>query len=181
MIAAMIPHVAAANSAPLVLTEPNIGPRLAACLLANLNSIAMDFVARQKVGGVHLNFFIVEQLPLFGPDRYAERCPWDKRLTLERWISERALKLTCTADDMRPPGRGGRNGPARPQVEPRGAGRNPRRVGRRLLPALLLDREDVQYILGTFRGLGQGADEAGTLFDTGGEILEAYDRLSGGS
>ena len=62
----------------------------------------MDFMARQKVGGVHLNFFIVEQLPIFAPDRYAERCPWDKRLTLERWISQRALKLTCTADDMRP-------------------------------------------------------------------------------
>ena len=33
------------------------------CLLANLNCFAFDFVARQKIGGVNLNFFIVEQLP----------------------------------------------------------------------------------------------------------------------
>ena len=37
-----------------------------------------------------------------------------------------------------------------------------------------IDRDNVQHVLGTFRGLGQGADEAGGLFDTGGEILEAY-------
>ena len=37
------------------------------CLLANLNSLAYDFVARQKVGGLHLNFFIVEQLPTLRP------------------------------------------------------------------------------------------------------------------
>ena len=42
-----------------------------------------------------------------------------------------------------------------------------------------IDREDAEYILGTFRGLEQGEHEAGRLFDMGSEILEAYDRLSG--
>ena len=102
MIAAFIPHVAVANSAPLVLTDEKIDLRRVACLLANLNSFALDFVARQKVGGVHLNYFIVNQLPIFPPDVYEERCPWEKRQTLEKWISDRVLKLTCTADDMRP-------------------------------------------------------------------------------
>ncbi len=102
MIAAMIPRVAVVNSAPLMLMGEEITPRQTCCLLANLNSIALDFAARQKVGGVHLNFFIVEQFPIFSPDRHAEKCPWDKRTTLERWISDRVLKLTCTANDMRP-------------------------------------------------------------------------------
>ena len=100
MIASAIPWSAVTNHFPLMLTE--MRPRIQMCLLANLNSLALDYVARQKLGGVTLNFFIVEQLPLFAPDHYAERCPWDKRLTLERWISDRAIKLTCTADDMRP-------------------------------------------------------------------------------
>ena len=63
MIAAMIPHVAVVNSARLVLTGDYIAARRACCLLANFNSIAYDFVARQKVGGIHLNFFIANSFP----------------------------------------------------------------------------------------------------------------------
>jgi hypothetical protein len=73
------------------------------CLLANLNSFAYDFCSRQKIGGVTLNFFIVEQLPTLPPDTYAKPCPWSrKKTTLETWISERVLQLTCTAEDMLP-------------------------------------------------------------------------------
>ena len=73
--------------------HPEAEPRRECCLLANLNSFAYDYVARQKVGSVHLNFFIVEQLPTLPPDTYADKCPWAKRETLEHWISERVLKL----------------------------------------------------------------------------------------
>jgi hypothetical protein len=102
MIAALIPPVAVLNSAPLMIHGELISPRALSCLLANLNSLVLDFVARQKVGGLHLNFFIVNQLPILPPVEYAKKCPWDKRLTLESWISERVLKLTCTANDMKP-------------------------------------------------------------------------------
>ncbi len=102
MIAAMVPCVGVVNSAPLILPGEGISARRLSCLLGNLNSFAYDYVARQKVGGLHLNFFIVEQLPTFPPDRYAEKCPWDGKGTLEKWVSERVLKLTCTAEDMRP-------------------------------------------------------------------------------
>ena len=102
MIASFIPWSGVVNSAPLILTTNGLTYRRWSCLLANLNSFAYDFIARQKVGGLHLNFFIVEQLPTLPPDRYEEKCPWDKKATLEKWISERVLKLTCTADDMRP-------------------------------------------------------------------------------
>ena len=76
--------------------------RRVSCLLANFNAFAYDFIARQKVGGVHLSYFIVEQLPILPPETYAEKCPWSKEETLEQWISERVLKLTCTAKDMLP-------------------------------------------------------------------------------
>ena len=39
---------------------------------------------------------------MFAPDAYAKPCPWDRRTTLEAWISQRVLKLTCTAEDMLP-------------------------------------------------------------------------------
>ncbi len=102
MIAAFTPWVAMVNSAPIIFVGDAIGPRREACLLGNLNAFVFDFIARQKVGGVHLNYFIVEQLPTLAPDTYADPCPWSKRETLEHWISERVLKLTCTAEDMAP-------------------------------------------------------------------------------
>ncbi len=101
MISAIIPVVGVVNSAPLIFSDQT--PRRTACLLGNLNSFAYDFVVRQKISNVHLNFFIVEQAPTFPPDTYSKPCPWSRRKTkLETWISERVLKLTCTAEDMLP-------------------------------------------------------------------------------
>jgi len=179
MIAAMIPHVAAVNSAPLVLMGEDIGPRRLACLLGNLNSLAFDFVARQKVGGVHLNFFIVNQLPVFPPEHYDERCPWHTKQRLEKWISDRVLKLTCTADDMRPLAEAAGLDPPIHRWNP---------TERVALMAELdavffllygLERDDVEHILSTFQGIQGSEDDSGRLFRTNGGILEAYDRLHG--
>ncbi len=100
MIAAMTPLAGVLNSAPIILIDTS--PLRQCCLLANLNSFVYDFVMRQKISNIHLNFFIVEQVPTLPPDAYSKRCPWDRRTTLESWISQRVLKLTCTAEDMLP-------------------------------------------------------------------------------
>jgi hypothetical protein len=102
MIGAFVPWTAFTHPLPIVHLDTSLGHSSACCLLANLNSLCYDYVARQKVGGVHLSFFIVEQIPTLAPNAYAKKCPWAKRQTLERWISDRVLKLTCTAENMRP-------------------------------------------------------------------------------
>ncbi|HEX42723.1 MAG TPA: hypothetical protein ENN81_11795, partial [Phycisphaerales bacterium] len=102
VIASFIPFAGVANSAPLILFKPEVSSRRQCCLLANLNVLPLDYVAKRKIPNVNLNFFIVEQLPIFSPDFYSQRCPWDSRRTLERWVSDRVLKLTCTSNDMRP-------------------------------------------------------------------------------
>ena len=100
MIASFVPLSGVTNT--FVLMPTHIAPLRQCCLLGNLNAFAYDFVTRQKIGGVHLNFFIVQQLPTLPPDTYEGKCPWSKKETLEHWISERVLKLSCTADDMLP-------------------------------------------------------------------------------
>jgi type I restriction-modification system DNA methylase subunit len=188
MIASFMPWIAVVNSAPLVFPGIEIEPRLEACLLANMNSFVFDYVARQKVGSVHLNFFIVEQLPTLRPDTYADKCPWAKRETLEHWISERVLKLSCTADDMIPLAQAcGFQGS-------RGDGVHIwKETERAQLRAELdaayfhlygIDRNDAEYILSTFTNTGFVPESQRTsqqqLWNRGsvGEmILEAFDRL----
>ena len=177
MIAAVIPHAAVVNSAPLVLTGDDIGPRQRCCLLGNLNSCALDFVARQKVGGVHLNFFIVEQLPLFGPDRYHDRCPWDKRYTLERWISDRVLKLTCTADDMRPLAEAVEFDPPVHKWNPAERARLMAELDAAFFLLYGIKRDDVEYILSTFSRARRDEDLAGELFPVETSIVGVYDQL----
>jgi len=178
MIAAFLPKVGAMNSAPLVLTGEKIALRQACCLLANINSLAYDFVARQKVGGVHLNFFIVEQLPTLPPEAYAERCPWQKGVKLEKWISDRVLKLTCTANDMRPLAEAaGLDPPVHKWKEDE----------RALITAELdaayfhlygISRPDAEYVLSTFVAAQKVDGEIFGGSSAASRVLAAYDRLS---
>jgi hypothetical protein len=136
-----------------------------------------DYVARQKVGGLHLNFFIVEQLPTLAPDAYAARCPWDKRLTLEKWISDRVLALTCTANDMKPLAEAaGFEEAVRKWKDDERAGLMAELDAAYFL-LYAVERDDVQYILSTFQGAGQ--TDKGLLDDLAPaqRILQAYDRL----
>jgi hypothetical protein len=179
MIASFIPWSGVVNSAPLILTTNGLTYRRWSCLLANLNSFAYDFVARQKVGGLHLNFFIVEQLPTLPPERYEEKCPWDKKATLEKWISERVLKLTCTADDMRPlaEAAGFKEGVHRWDEADRAQLRA--ELDAAYFHLYGLDREEVDYVLDQFNGVVKEDAAHGRPGPTRKAILEAYDALEG--
>ena len=66
-IASIIPTTAAGNTLPLIVPDPNAASEYAGfapLLLANLNSMAFDFVVRQKAQSTHLNWYIFEQLPV---------------------------------------------------------------------------------------------------------------------
>ena len=69
-------------------------------LAANLNALAFDFVTRQKVQGQHLNWFIIEQLPVISPDRFASVRFGPK--TARDLVREAVLELAYTAHDMAP-------------------------------------------------------------------------------
>ncbi len=148
-----------------------------------------DYITRQKIGGITLNFFIVEQLPTLPPDRYAEKCPWSKRETLEHWVSERVLKLSCTAEDMLPLAEacsfsGSRGDGVQIWKE------SERDALRAELDAAYfqlygIDRDDAEYMLTTFSNTGLiPPDERGPENEvwmrnsTAERILQAYDKLA---
>jgi hypothetical protein len=177
MIASAIPWSAVTNHFPLLLTA--VSRRLEMCLLANLNSLALDYVARQKIGGVTLNFFIVHQLPVFPPERYDEHCPWHGRQRLEKWISDRVLKLTCTADDMRPLAEAAGFDPPIHRWNPAERVELSAELDAAFFLLYGLERDDAQYILSTFQGIEAAGHDSGRLFPSGDRILETYDRLRG--
>ncbi len=179
MIAAFIPKAGVLNSAPLKLTGNDISHRSKCCLLANLNSIGMDFVARQKVGGVHLNYFIVEQLPIFPADFYKQKCPWNKRQTLEKWISDRVLKLTCTSNDMIPLAEAASFEPRVHKWDPAERLDLMAELDAAFFLLYGIKRADVEYILSTFTGIrkeGETLLEGSSTFE---RILAHYEALSG--
>ena len=124
-------------------------------LLANLNSTVLDFVARQKVQGQHLNWFIVEQLPVVPPDRYNTVHFGSK--TAGEIVRDAVLELTYTAHDMAPFARDLGHVDEAGQVKPPFVWDEDRRLHLRAkLDAVFFhlygvtDRDDVRYIYATF-------------------------------
>jgi len=175
IIAAAIPWSSVTNHFPLILTD--VSPRLNMCFLANLNSFALDFAARQKIGGVTLNFFLIEQLPMFPPDFYKQKCLWNKKQTLEKWISDRVLKLTCTSNDMIPLAKAAGFTPAVHKWDPAERLDLMAELDAAFFLLYGIQRNDVEYILSTFAGLRDESPDLLAGSNTTARILHFYDDL----
>ena len=103
MIAAAVPTVGLGNTVPAIFPEnADTQESNAALLLANLGATILDFVVRQKAQSTHLNWYIVEQLPVVPLDRYDSIHFGPK--TAGEIVREpfAVLELTYTAHDMAP-------------------------------------------------------------------------------
>ncbi|GGH40195.1 N-6 DNA Methylase [Cribrihabitans marinus] len=179
-VAAAIPRVAPGHVLPLFFV--NAEPRKWAALLANLSSLTLDFVARQKVGGLHLTYGYLKQFPVLPPTFYAE-----PHLV---FIVPRVLELTYTSHALAAFARDlGHDGLPFAWDE-----------GRRALLRAELDafyaraygltRDELRYILDpasvmgsdypseTFRVLKQKEERLYGEYRTERLVLEAWDRLS---
>jgi len=91
-IFSIIPKIGVGHTLPLMFT--NEETIKISCLLGNLNSFVFDYIARQKVGGIHLTFMYLKQLPILPPSAYT---PADIE-----FIAPRVLELVYNAYDLRP-------------------------------------------------------------------------------
>ncbi|MDA1014110.1 MAG: N-6 DNA methylase [Planctomycetota bacterium] len=158
-----VPRCAISNKLPIYFDSMNeIGNEW--CFLAVMNSFCLDFIARQKVGGISLNFYIAKQLAVPAPDAYSQPCPWSgsaasdnspfathhSPCSLSAFLLPRVLELTYTAWDLEPFARDcGYAGPPFRWDEER------RFLLRAELDAAFfhlygLNRDDTAYILDTF-------------------------------
>ena len=147
-IAAVVPRVGFGNTLPLLVGDGSSPSATSlAGMVANLNSLCVDFVVRQKTQGTHLNWYIVEQLPVIAPGDYDRKFG---NTTARELVRDHVLRLTYTAYDMRPFAQDlGHDG------EPFTWGVEERRHLRARLDALYfhlygLSREDAGYVMETF-------------------------------
>ncbi len=68
-------------------------------LIASMMSLPLDFVARQKLGGLSLKYFTMRQLPFLSPSVFDANIPWSWQST-EGWLLPRLLELLYTAWDL---------------------------------------------------------------------------------
>jgi len=176
VISSIIPRAAVGHTMPLLLSEQE--PNLIGSLYANLCSFILDYAARQKIGGTHLTYGYLKQLPVLPPDRYLDKARWDSSVLVRDWMLPRVLELTYTAWDLEAFGRDvGYDGPPF-RWDP----------DRRFLLRCELDaaffhlygisRDDADYILETFPIVRKNDEKAHGEYRTKRVILDLYDELA---
>ena len=159
----------------------NDDPALASCLLANFNSLVLDFVARQKIPGMNISYFMIHQFPILPPAFYNE-----PRLA---FITPKVLELTYTSYSLAPFARDlGHDGRPFAWDEDRRAHMRAD-LDAFYARAYGLDRDELRYILDpaevkgpdypseTFRVLKEKEIRQFGEYRTRRLVLEAWDRM----
>jgi len=103
VIAGLIPLSAVGHKIPLFNFGSNYKTPMICAFYANLNSIPLDYIARQKIGGTSLTYHYIKQFPVLPPNKYSQ-------YDLD-FISSRVLELIYTSDNLKPFAKGlGYNG-----------------------------------------------------------------------
>jgi hypothetical protein len=176
VIFSCLPRVAVGHTAPLI-RGAEFSARKALNLQSCLSSYALDYIARQKIGGTHLTYGYLMQFPVPAPGTFEEVASWSG-LSVSDWVYGRALELTYTASDLQP------------FAEELGYHGRPFRWDddRRFLLRCELDaaffhlygieRTDVDYIMDTFPIVRRKDEAAHGEYRTKRVILEIYDEMA---
>ena len=187
MIAALLPLAGMGNTLPFLHPAVNGDAQQyvkhAPLLLANFNAFAFDFVARQKVQGQHLNWFVVEQLPVIAPERFEASIGGQHIAT---FIHQQVLALTYTAHDMAPFARDMGDVDARGEVLPPFVwNEEDRRARMASLDALFfhlygINANDAAYMLDSFPIVREQDEKAFGRFRTKDDILAKLKTIEAG-
>ena len=173
MICSVIPRTAVGHKFPISLPAQD-ADLLSACW----SSFVFDYVARQKIAGTSMAYFILKQLPVPRPDSFSSPTTWSGDRALGSWVRTRVLELSYTAYDMTPFAADlGDDGPPFRWDEDR------RFAMRAELDAAFfhvygIERDDVDYIIETFPIVKRRDIERHGSFRTKELILRLYDTMA---
>ena len=176
VVACIIPKTTVNHTFPVMM--PSSDPQLVAALYANLSSIAFDYFARQKVGGLHLTYFTIRQLPALSPREYATPTPWAQSVQIRDWLLPRVLELTYTAWNLKAFAEDcGDDGP--PFIwDPERRFRLRCEIDATFFHLYGISQDDTAYILDTFPVLEKSEKREYGEYRTKWVVLETYDALA---
>ena len=90
----LIPRTAVGNPIPLVFLKEETNTSQVPCFLQNFDSIILDYIARQKIGGTHLTYFYLNQFSTFDPSFFSAKD--------DNGIISTTLELIYTSWDIKP-------------------------------------------------------------------------------
>ncbi|HEX3785689.1 MAG TPA: hypothetical protein VHX38_39055 [Pseudonocardiaceae bacterium] len=174
-VSSVLPRSAVGNKFPIAFPgNPNLGP----ILHALWSSMVFDYVARQKISGTGMTYFIVKQIACPSPYHFARPTPWQLENTLFEWIIPYVLELSYTswrlqayAQEMKDDGPPFRWDPER------------RALLRADLDAAMfhvygLTCTEVQHVLDSFPVVRKYEERDLGEYRTRRLILDAYDRMA---
>src|SRR5690606_7812561 len=139
--------------------------------------LLLDYVARQKVQSTHLNWYVVEQLPLIAPARY-DAAP--ANTTVGAVVRGEVLRLSCTAHDLAPRARElGHVGEAS-AGDPEDRRHRMARLDALYFLLYGLDRGEASYVLGTFPIVREQDERAFGRYRTRDLVLGYMNALAAG-
>jgi N-6 DNA Methylase len=174
-IPSVLPASAVGHKFPLAFPEnPAHGPLLHAVW----SSMAFDYVARQKISGTGMTYFIVKQIACPTPDIFTQSSGWQSGLTLAEWVLPYVLELSYTSwrlqpyaleiGDDGPPFRWDPDRRALLQAE----------LDAAMLHVYDLTRAESEHVLDSFRVVRKYEERDYGEYRTRRIVLEAYDRMT---
>lgn len=171
----VLPTAAISNKFPLALPT---NPSHAALLHGLWSSVAFDYVARQKLSGTTMNFFVVRQLACPEPEALNRVTPWHNIQSLNDWVCSYILELSYTSWRLQPYaiGLGDSGPPFRWDPKRRVLLRADLDAG--FLHTFGLNRDESEHVLDSFPVTRKYDERDFGEYRTKRLILEAYDRMA---
>jgi hypothetical protein len=174
-VPSVLPTSAVGNKFPLAFpAKPEHGPLLHAVW----SSLAFDYIARQKISGTGMTYFIVKQLACPTPATFAEPAPWQPSVSLAEWVIPYVLELSYTSWRLRPYANemGDDGPPFRWDPERRALLRAD--LDAAFLHVYGLTRPEAEHVLDSFFVVRKYEERDFGEFRTKRLVLEAYDRMA---
>ncbi|WP_330249307.1 N-6 DNA methylase [Nocardia sp. NBC_00565] len=142
------------------------------------SSMAFDYIARQKLSGAGMKYFIVKQLACPTPSIFARPAPWQPDLTLTQWVCPYVLELSYTSWRLKPYAieLGDDGAPFQWDVERRELLRAD--LDAAFLHVYGLSRTEAVHVLDSFTVVRKYEERDFGEYRTRRLVLDAYDRMA---
>lgn len=174
-VPSVLPTTAVGHKFPLAFpAKPEHGPLLHAVW----SSMAFDYVARQKLSGTGMTYFIVKQLACPSPDTFDQPAPWLPDSSLANWVVPYVRELSYTSHRLAPYAveMGDTGPPFRWDPERRALLRAD--LDAALLHVYGLTRPEAEHVLDSFFVVRKYEERDHGEYRTRRLVLDAYDRMA---